>query len=68
MDVKSISNGQFHITLGPTTSKMLNEMAYAKEQDAEKVLASMVFITIVSEHTEMGLRKTIEEHKKYWDR
>lgn len=59
MDVKNLSDGKFLITIGPTQSKMLNEIGFKDGKDSEKVLADLVFCGIATEHSDMKLKEII---------
>jgi len=68
MDVKSIDNDKFLVSLNPTESRMLHEVAFGGKQEVEKVLASMLFFQIGSASAELKLAEAIASHDEYWDR
>lgn len=68
MDVKNIDKNQFLVSLSPTESKMLHEIALDSKQKVEAIFANLMFYTIGAEHAEMLLGHAVDEHKAYWDR
>lgn len=68
MEIKAIDSDSFHVKLGPTEKRLLDEIAFETGNPPEKTFATLAFGAIITENMEMKAQKEINEHSAYWDR
>lgn len=68
MEVKALDSNSFHIKLGPTEKRLLDEIAFETGNPPEKTFATLAFGAIIMENMEVKAQHQIDEHSAYWDK